>query len=68
MRRRGAADRSRSIRRNAAPRRAAQEAGPLRASADRGDELFILTNADGAEDFKIVTRRWRRPAASTGAT
>ena len=23
--------------------------------ADRGDELFILTNADGAIDFKIVT-------------
>ena len=23
--------------------------------ADRGDELFILTNADGAIDFKVVT-------------
>ena len=30
-------------------------------SRDRGDELFILTNADGAIDFKIVTAPLRAP-------
>jgi oligopeptidase B len=41
----------------AAPPRlvAAREFGVQYAVADRGDELFILTNADGAIDFKIVT-------------
>jgi oligopeptidase B len=34
---------------------AAREAGIQYSSADRGDELFILTNAGGAIDFKIVT-------------
>ncbi|MDU6835466.1 MAG: S9 family peptidase, partial [Bradyrhizobium sp.] len=34
---------------------AAREDGVQYAIADRGDELFILTNADGAIDFKIVT-------------
>jgi oligopeptidase B len=34
---------------------AAREEGVQYAIADRGDELFILTNADGAIDFKIVT-------------
>jgi oligopeptidase B len=34
---------------------AAREVGVQYAIADRGDELFILTNADGAIDFKIVT-------------
>jgi oligopeptidase B len=34
---------------------AAREAGVQYSVADRGDELFILTNADGAIDFKIVT-------------
>jgi len=33
---------------------AARENGVQYAVADRGDELFILTNADGAIDFKIV--------------
>ena len=34
---------------------AAREKGVQYSVADRGDELFILTNADGAIDFKIVT-------------
>jgi oligopeptidase B len=34
---------------------AAREDGVQYSLADRGDELFILTNADGAIDFKIVT-------------
>jgi oligopeptidase B len=34
---------------------AAREQGLQYSLADRGDELFILTNADGAIDFKIVT-------------
>ncbi|MBB1091014.1 S9 family peptidase [Rhodopseudomonas palustris] len=34
---------------------AAREPGVQYSLADRGDELFILTNADDAIDFKIVT-------------
>ncbi|MEH2481949.1 oligopeptidase B [Nitrobacteraceae bacterium AZCC 2146] len=34
---------------------AAREEGIQYSLADRGDELFILTNADGAIDFKLVT-------------
>src|ERR1700751_3746610 len=34
---------------------AAREEGVQYSIADRGDELFILTNADNAIDFKIVT-------------
>ena len=34
---------------------AAREEGVQYSLADRGDELFILTNADGAIDFKVVT-------------
>lgn len=34
---------------------AKREDGVQYSLADRGDELFILTNADGAIDFKIVT-------------
>ncbi len=34
---------------------AAREGGVQYSLADRGDELFILTNADDAIDFKIVT-------------
>jgi oligopeptidase B len=34
---------------------ASREEGVQYAVADRGDEFFILTNADGAIDFKIVT-------------
>jgi oligopeptidase B len=34
---------------------AAREEGVQYSIADRGDELFILTNADSAIDFKIVT-------------
>ncbi len=34
---------------------AAREVGVQYSVADRGDELFILTNADDAIDFKIVT-------------
>lgn len=34
---------------------AAREKGVQYSIADRGEELFILTNADGAIDFKIVT-------------
>jgi oligopeptidase B len=48
---------------DAAPRLiAARETGVQYAVADRGEELFILTNADGAIDFKVVTA----PLASTG--
>jgi oligopeptidase B len=46
---------------------AVRETGVQYSLADRGDELFLLTNADGAIDFKIVTAplasperaRWR---------
>jgi oligopeptidase B len=41
---------------------APRETGVQYSIADRGDELFILTNADGAIDFKIVTA----PLASPG--
>ena len=34
---------------------AAREEGVQYSLADRGDELFILTNADDAIDFKVVT-------------
>jgi oligopeptidase B len=34
---------------------APRESGVQYSLADRGDELFILTNADGAIDFKVVT-------------
>ncbi|MBU6464464.1 MAG: S9 family peptidase [Bradyrhizobium sp.] len=34
---------------------AIREVGVQYSIADRGDQLFILTNADGAIDFKIVT-------------
>src|SRR5262249_59851839 len=34
---------------------AARQEGVQYSLADRGDELFILTNADDAIDFKIVT-------------
>jgi oligopeptidase B len=34
---------------------AAREPGVQYSIADRGDELFVLTNADGAIDFKIAT-------------
>ena len=34
---------------------AAREEGVQYSIADRGDELFVLTNTDGAIDFKIVT-------------
>src|ERR1700716_2392907 len=34
---------------------AARETGVQYSVADRGDQLFILTNADGAIEFKIVT-------------
>ena len=41
---------------DASPRLIAKrEVGVQYSIADRGDELFILTNADGAIDFKIVT-------------
>ena len=41
---------------DASPRLVAErEVGVQYSIADRGDELFILTNADGAIDFKIVT-------------
>jgi oligopeptidase B len=41
---------------------AAREEGVQYSIADRGGELYILTNADGAIDFKIVTA----PLASAG--
>jgi oligopeptidase B len=34
---------------------AAREEGVQYSSNDRGDQLYILTNADGAIDFKVVT-------------
>ncbi|MDB5606771.1 MAG: peptidase [Bradyrhizobium sp.] len=40
---------------------AAREPGVQYSIADRGDELFILTNADGAIDFKIVTAPLQSP-------
>jgi oligopeptidase B len=47
----------------AAPRLvAARETGVQYSVADRGDELFILTNADGANDFKIATAPLAAPA------
>jgi oligopeptidase B len=47
----------------AAPPRliAAREVGVQYSVADRGDELFVLTNADGAIDFKIVTAPLKSP-------
>jgi oligopeptidase B len=46
-----------------APQRlvAAREQGVQYSLADRGDELFILTNTDGAIDFKIVTAPLKLP-------
>jgi oligopeptidase B len=41
---------------------AARENGVQYSVADRGDQLFILTNADGAIDFKIVTAPLDSPA------
>ena len=41
---------------------AAREEGVQYSLADRGDTLFILTNADGAIDFKIVTAPLASPA------
>ena len=41
---------------------APRENGVQYSLADRGDELFILTNADGAIDFKIVTAPLASPA------
>jgi oligopeptidase B len=40
---------------------AAREQGVQYSVADRGDELFILTNADGAIDFKVVTAPLNSP-------
>nr|WP_249785674.1 MULTISPECIES: S9 family peptidase [unclassified Bradyrhizobium] len=40
---------------------AAREDGVQYSLADRGDELFILTNADDAIDFKIVTAPLHAP-------
>ena len=41
---------------------AAREEGVQYSIADRGDELFILTNADDAIDFKVVTAPLAAPA------
>jgi oligopeptidase B len=41
---------------------AEREEGVQYSLADRGDELFILTNADGAIDFKIVTAPLASPS------
>ncbi len=41
---------------------ATRQQGVQYSIADRGDELFILTNADGAIDFKIVTAPISSPA------
>ena len=47
---------------NAKPRLvSAREDGVQYSAADRGDELFILTNADGAIDFRIVTAPLNAP-------
>ena len=47
---------------NATPRLvAAREEGVQYSVNDRGDQLFILTNADGAIDFKIVTAPLHAP-------
>ncbi len=43
---------------------AAREEGVQYSLADRGDQLFILTNADGAIDFKIVTAPLAAPERS----
>jgi oligopeptidase B len=40
---------------------AARESGVQYSVADRGDELFILSNANGAIDFKIVTAPLQSP-------
>jgi oligopeptidase B len=40
---------------------AAREVGVQYSVADRGDELFILTNAGGAIDFKIATAPLKSP-------
>ena len=40
---------------------AGRQTGVQYSIADRGDELFILTNADGAIDFKIVTAPLKAP-------
>jgi oligopeptidase B len=40
---------------------AAREPGVQYSVADRGEEMFILTNADGAIDFKIVTAPLNSP-------
>lgn len=39
-----------------------REAGIRYSVSDRGDELFILTNADGAIDFKVATTPLSSPA------
>jgi len=41
---------------------APRETGVQYSLADRGDELYILTNVDGAIDFKIVTAPLASPA------
>ncbi len=41
---------------------ALREKGVRYSVADRGDELFILTNSDGAVDFRIVTAPLAAPA------
>jgi oligopeptidase B len=47
---------------NATPRLvAAREEGVQYSVNDRGDQLFILTNADGAIDFKIATAPLKAP-------
>ena len=40
---------------------AARQDGVQYSVADRGEELFILTNADGAIDFKVVTAPLKSP-------
>jgi oligopeptidase B len=50
---------------DASPRLVARRtAGVQYSVADRGDELFILTNAGGAIDFKIVTAPLSSPEAA----
>jgi oligopeptidase B len=44
---------------------AARENGVQYSVADRGDELFILTNAGGAIDFKIVTAPLAAPGRAS---